>query len=259
MSDRPPLSNPQPPPRSGASDWVPVLRVLGGLGVITLVVVGATSVASSFSTRRETVRTTVTEPVSTVVVDNAVGQVNIEVGPQPQVEVVRRTVSSWRQPGADQRVVGDRLVLSSECGGGAWFNQCQTTFDVTVPAGTDLDLSTSTGRITVRGETGRIEADTSTGAVDLTELTASHVDAHTSTGRVSVEFARPPDDVVAETSTGAVEVVVPDDGTSYAVDVSTSVGEQSVDVPQDPGSERTISARTSVGRVEVRVADSRDR
>lgn len=242
-----------------ASDWVPVLRVLGGLVVMALVVVGAASVAGSFSTRRETVRATVMEPVRTVVVDNAVGQVNIEVGPRPEVEVVRHTVSSWMRPGAEQRVVDDRLVLSRNCSGGSWFSRCNTTYDITVPVGTDLQLSTAAGRIRVRGEVGRVEADASTGEIQLSGLVAAQVAARTSTGRVSVEFAQPPEDVVAETSTGEVLVVVPDDGTTYAVDAATSVGEASVDVPQDPASDRSISARTSVGRVEVRVADPRNR
>ncbi len=52
--------------------------------------------------------------------------------------------------------------------------------------------------------------------------------ADTDNGRVQLEFAAAPTTVVATTNNGWVEVVVPDDGTAYRVDVQTDNGSETM-------------------------------
>jgi hypothetical protein len=50
---------------------------------------------------------------------------------------------------------------------------------------------------------------------------------------------------------GAVELGLPS-GTSYAVDVQTTVGSSDVSVQRDPASPHKVEVRTNVGAVKVR-------
>ena len=54
----------------------------------------------------------------------------------------------------------------------------------------------------------------------------------------------------ASTDVGAVEVRVPN-GTSYAVDVQTTVGQSTISVQRDPTSTHKIEIRTGVGAVKI--------
>ena len=56
----------------------------------------------------------------------------------------------------------------------------------------------------------------------------------------------------AQVGDGSVEVVVPDDATTYRVDVRADNGNETSDVPTDPASPRTSTVRTSNGSATVR-------
>jgi hypothetical protein len=72
----------------------------------------------------------------------------------------------------------------------------------------------------------------------------------TKAGATTLAFTRAPSTVNASTEVGAVEVRVPS-GTSYAVDVQSTVGRSDVSVQRDPASPHKIEVRTSVGAVRV--------
>ena len=69
------------------------------------------------------------------------------------------------------------------------------------------------------------------------------MNADSDNGRVQLEFAAAPTAVVATSDNGRVEVVVPDDGTAYRVDLRSDNGSETIEVPTDPSSTRSLTAQ----------------
>jgi hypothetical protein len=237
----------RPPPSSGVVAW----RVVGGLVAAVIVVLSTAGVVSAFTEQRRTTTTTFPQALSKVVVDTGTGSVDLKGGRAgSQVVVERRTRSSLgTAPTSSEAVAGSVLTLRGGCRG---LGLCDVAYTVTVPPGTAVTVTTDTGSVDASGLDGDLDVTTSTGSIELDGLRSARVAAQASTGSVELGFAAPPQDVRAETSTGSVEVVVPGDGTAYAVQSSTSVGSSEVTVPVDSSSPRRIQARASTGSVEVR-------
>ena len=62
--------------------------------------------------------------------------------------------------------------------------------------------------------------------------------------------------MVATSDNGSVEVVVPDDGEAYALDLSTDNGSRTEDIRIDSASPRTITISTENGDATARTAPS---
>lgn len=233
------------------------LRWVGVMGVVIAVAVTSTGLATSLARTYATTTAAVEPGLRVLEVDIDSGTVEVVRGGGP-AEVVRTTAGSWRPPRSGIERRGDRLQLTGSCQPDFLQTECYTNYRVTVPDEVELVLSSSTGRILVEGGSGAVSATTSAGRIQLTALNTEQVRAATSVGEVRLEFSAPPQSVVAQASTGAVEVVVPDDGAVYDVEASSSVGDRRVSVPVDSTSDRRITARTSVGAVEVRTVDATD-
>jgi hypothetical protein len=226
------------------------------LVVLTLLAAGAMAVVSEFFEQERT-QSTSYEDVRGVVADTDVGTIEVRRGTAGAPVRVDRTVRwSFGDPRSSERVDGALLRLGGDCGSGWRFGECSVDYRVTVPPGTTLELTTATGSIEVEGADADVRATTSTGSLELTSLTSDTVAAQASTGSVELTFAEAPTSVTARTSTGSVEVVVPADGSAYAVDVRTSTGASTTTVPVDSASPRRIEARSSTGSVEVRTQAS---
>lgn len=229
------------------------LRWLGTTAVVIAVLATSTGLATSLARTYERTTTAADPGLRVLEVEIDAGTVEVIRGGD-EVEVVREVAGSWRPPEAASERLGDRLLLTGSCQPSFLQAECYTNYTVTVPDEVELVLTSSAGEILVDGGTGDVTATTSAGRVALTGLESDVVRASSSAGEVFLEFVEPPSSVDASTSTGRVEVVLPDDGTRYAVDASSSIGEASVAVPRDPGSEHRVTARTSVGEVVVRPA-----
>lgn len=233
---------------------VVTLRWLGVTAVAIAVMVASTGLATSLARTYDRTTTSADPGLAVLEVDIDAGTVDVVRGGD-EVEVVREVAGSWRAPETGAERLGDRLRLTGSCQPAFLQTECYTDYTVTVPDDVELVLSSSAGEIRVDGGTAAVTATTSAGRIDLSGLETDVVRASSSAGEVVVDFAEPPSSVDASTSTGRVEVVVPDDGTRYAVDAGSSVGNASVAVPRDADSQHRITARTSVGEVVVRTTD----
>ena len=65
-------------------------------------------------------------------------------------------------------------------------------------------------------------------AISRTALRSTTVRADTDNGRVELEFAVAPTTVEASSDNGSVDVVVPDDGETYRVEIAPSHGPRRV-------------------------------
>jgi Putative adhesin len=244
------------------------LRLLAVVLSILMVAFGAWSLMSLLA-RSTQHRQATYAGVRSVDVDLSFESLRVTATDTPTVHLDRSWSWSFGEPAVRQRRVGDRLVVtSSGCGftpglGCTGSVELEVPRDMTLRLRTsnsgltlqdltgDIDASTSNGSVAGSGLTGRLRLHTSNGRVEATGLRTTRVDATTSNGGVRLGFTIAPTTVVASTSNGSVEVLVPRDGTTYRVDATTSNGANEVTVPTDPRTDRTIDAHTSNGAVRV--------
>lgn len=247
-------------------------RVLGAVLALGAVTYGAYQIVVLLSHEE---RTEVTrypaEDVTTVDVDNGAGPVRI-VATDGDELVVRAEISDGlRATGERQELVGGRLELRASCPnfGSTW---CRVSYELQVPSDIPLVVRTDTGSIDIAGMTGAVDVAADNGSVDLVglsgdvrassnngsveavDLRAPVVTADSDNGRIALGFAAAPTTVSASTDNGSIEIVVPDDGTKYRLDVQTDNGSTTEQVPIDSSSRRTITVRTDNGSATVRTA-----
>lgn len=107
----------------------------------------------------------------------------------------------------------------------------------------DVHLGHLGGPVTVRTTSGSVRGD---------DVAVPSLDAATESGDITLTMTHPaPDVLVLVTTSGSIDVVVPD-GT-YRIDTQTS-GTVEVDVPTHPEAERVITARSESGHIRFRTA-----
>jgi len=158
-------------------------------------------------------------------------------------------------------------IESSDCAGP--FNwDCEVTYDIALPDGFDLDLAASSGSLTVRdltvarlrgevssgdvelvGVTGPIDISADSGRIVAQRLSSDDVSVSASSGDVELDFATAPRTVVADVSSGTIQIGLP--AGSYNVRTEVDSGDERVDVPVDSTSDRLIQARASSGDIDI--------
>lgn len=270
-----PLPPPRPAPRRTRRSpyGVRVLwKVFAGLLVVSALVWGPYQVVTLLA-HDERVETE-TFPAAGIVrleIDGSSGSVDVEASDRDTIEVRVEISDGLRRTGESREVVGDTLQLHSACPNfGSDF--CWVDYQVRVPRGLELLVDGDNGSINVTGSdapitidgdngsirlsdvSGPLQLATDNGRVEATRLRSSTVTADADNGRVQLEFAAAPTTVVATSNNGRVEVVVPNDGTAYRVDVRSNNGSENVDVPTDPTSGRSITLRTNNGSATARTS-----
>jgi hypothetical protein len=244
------------------------LRLLAVVLSVLMVGFGAWSLASLLARSTERAQATYAG-IRVVDVDVAFESLHVTAHDSSEVGLSRRWSWSFGEPRVSQRKVGNRLVVTSSGCGFTPGLGCTGSVDLDVPRDVTLRLRASNSRLSLQDLTGAIDASTSNGSVvgagltgplllhtsngriEMTGLRSSRVDGSTSNGSVRMTFLTAPTTVVASTSNGSAEVLVPRDGTAYRVDATTSNGANEVTVPTDPQADRTIDAHTSNGAVRV--------
>jgi len=224
-----------------------VLAVLAGCGSPT----GASLTAdqqSSTAAAADRQSYQITERIDALVVDARAAAVTLEAGDGP-VTVDEIYHAGSDRPTTSHRVDGSTLHLT-ETGCRDNSVRCDVEFRVHLPAAATADITSQAGAVQVAGLTGNLTVTTQAGAVQGSGLGGDQVRVSTKAGATTLAFTRAPSTVSASTEVGAVEVRVPS-GTSYAVDVQSTVGPSDVSVQRDPASPHKIEVRTSVGAVRV--------
>ena len=244
--------------------------IIGGSLLTVFVLCGATLNAVSLVAREDETVTSEFDAAGLVALDIRVETGSIEVV-GTDTDVIRLTVDlthGLRPTGHRAEVEGDTLVVRSSC---PWVGQwCDADYRLEVPAELAVRADIDDGHLTIRdidgpveadGDDGSLElvrlsgdlvADTENGSVVATGLRSQSVDADSDNGSVRLTFAEPPRLVEATTDNGGVEVVVPDDDTTYLVDIDTDHGSTDIGVRTDPDSDRQIFGRSHNGSVTVR-------
>ncbi len=160
------------------------------------------------------------------------------------------------------------LELRSDCGPIS-FGHCDAKYVVVVPRGLEVRIEAGSGDLRADGLTGTIELKTSSGDIDVSGtsgavvleassgdikaegLRADNASAHASSGDIELGFAMAPSTVTVETSSGDVDITLPEGSGAYNVETEASSGDEDVKVSTDTASARTIHAKASSGDVSV--------
>jgi Uncharacterized conserved protein len=103
----------------------------------------------------------------------------------------------------------------------------------------------------VTGARNDLILQTTTGDIVATDISSPSVDASTAAGDIRLSYDDAPVSVSARTRTGDISIVVPP-GPSYRVEAATRTGDQRITVRQNLVADRTISARTTTGDIDIR-------
>lgn len=199
------------------------------------------------------------------------GGVNLAIEPGPAGELTLDRELRWsgQKPTVVEDWDGSVLRLSATCPeeDKPRGPTCLATYVVFVPPETELEASTMSGSLGVRGLYGAMRLSSVSGNVDVSEtpagiwvrtgtgnisgrgLRGGAADAEAGNGDIRLDYNKPPSSVSAVVrASGDIQLDVPQE--RYDVSV-TADAITTVDVTQDATSSRKIVARTSEGAVWV--------
>jgi DUF4097 and DUF4098 domain-containing protein YvlB len=267
-----------------------IALIVGGLLALVFTACSAVQVVGwTIGSVEHTNRQTIPGPIAELRVDAGSGDITIVPALGDDVTVVSRSRGALDTPRVRASIDGANVNVSGGCGGIS-FGHCSSSIVLHVPAGTDVevnsssgdiaasgmagtislitgsgdvsgsgltgdaDLQTSSGDVYARGLDGaRVRLESASGDVEASDLRAATVRAHTASGDVELAFMEAPGDVDAETASGDVRVTLPRGARDpYRVDVETSSGDREIGIAIDADAPRLIRAHTESGDAVVR-------
>jgi Putative adhesin len=211
------------------------------------------------------------------------GDVTVATDPTVKGIDIRRTVRYLKNsPSIDDTITftGAVVTLKTDCG-----SQCSASYQVRVPTAglkvdgsngsgnirlqgvSDVDIELGSGDVTVDGASGTVRVKAGSGNVELadvagpvtvnsgsgnmtgTNLRGANTTIDLSSGNVSLDVPGT-GDVKAVTSSGDIDVLVPDHACRVTADSSS--GDLSIQVSTDTASTHLIDLRTGSGNVTVK-------
>ncbi|MGO4461495.1 hypothetical protein AB4039_30005 [Streptomyces sp. M-16] len=204
-------------------------------------------------------------------VEIVAGAANVDVTPRGDQEIGYRADVRWSfgPPVIDESWLGDTLKLTPRCPGDtvavADEAGCSVRLAVTVPTGVPVKVSGTSGRISVSGLEGTVDADVQSGSMALSGLrgplranvdsgslhavglASRQVDVRAGAGRADVRFVTPPDRITARAGSGRLDLTLPT-ATRYHVTSHVGWGRCEVDdTLRDPSAPRTLDLSADSG------------
>lgn len=259
------------------------MRRLLLIAILTL----AATVANATTLEETFDRTFDVQPGALLVLSNVNGRVTIHASNEPRVKLHAEKKVESRDPEAARRAMAEMSIEATAANGGVrvvtheprsssdgfWSFllgenvNSSVTYDVTVPAKMDLDISNVNGRVAISDVSGRLRAETTNGKIEL-ERCAGTVDASTTNGAIRAELLQitAGRNLSLETTNGRITLIVP--GSLAAnVDAETTNGSISSDLPVTAksidsntlrgsvnGGGPVLRLRTTNGGIEIRSA-----
>ena len=230
------------------------------VGVVLAITVPATVAYGAIGGFSQLHEQTQTEPVSlggpiaAVEITGVNGDVEVTGAPQASGVTGIAVIGYHRtatMPQLRQSVVDGVATLAFTCPGGSCDGD--VTWHVTVPAGLPVTAVTSNASVTLTGLTGRVEATSSNGGIDVRHLGSGDATFHTSNAGVTAQFDGAPHQIMAKTSNAGVDIFTDGKTPAFdAVQVSDGSTDESNPGKYDPNAGRTIIVETSNGGVTIR-------
>jgi hypothetical protein len=180
------------------------------------------------------------------------GDIHVRNGSASTVRLVQRTSTlAGVQIHAKRALASGTLTIRDSCAGRGFLGRavCSADYDVTVPRGVALILSTVAGDVSIDDVAQPVRAKTVAGDIDASGCLPS-VDVHSVAGDISVDTRCAPRTLFADTNVGDVDLVVP--AGRYALTTDTHSGDvHVVGVVTAPGSPRIVRASTTGGDIDI--------
>ena len=267
ITTTPPPTAPSPPSDSSThrSAWL----IGGSIFCVIALAYGVLAVVDLLAFGRDEFDRTFTEPIAMIEIDSDAGSVRIEGTNATETVVHASLRRGLRGPSHTERLIGDRLVLDSDCPN-FLTSLCDVSYTLRVPADVAIVVTSSGGGVRVSDLTGTVDISSSGGGIRATRtsgplrlrssgggitgeaLASANVDASSSGGGVRLGFASAPSAVTVDSSGGGITVELPNTPETYRLDAASSGGGVSTSVRTDPASTRVIDVHSSGGGVTVR-------
>jgi hypothetical protein len=190
---------------------------------------------------------TIPTPVSSLFVHGLLGNVTVTGSLRSTVSVTEQLRYTTTPPTMNRTLNGDALSLGYTC---PPEQMCAVSYDIQVPRGITVSVTSQNGRIKLASLAGVVLAQTSLGNITATGLTSPSANFTATNGLIDAAFASAPDNVYARTTLGTITILVP--GTaSYHTSLRTKMGTTSVTVPQSASSPHSISADATMGTITI--------
>lgn len=196
-------------------------------------------------------------------VDVAVEIGDIELNASDGAALVLERETRWRgnEPEPEESWQGDTFTAVGNCDDDLVFwwdgEECEVDYTLALPSGAAAEATNAVGEVRMNGLDGPIDIETSVGVIEGDDLRATETNVESSVGSIRLDYAEVRGDINVIASTGDVEIIVPDDGTTYAVQFDSGVGGRTIDIATDSETraDYVITVNTSVGDLSVRYAD----
>ncbi|WP_116247036.1 DUF4097 family beta strand repeat-containing protein [Nocardiopsis sp. FIRDI 009] len=201
-----------------AGPWM----LLGAVLVVVLIGVTVVSVLASVTVDRDRRLDSFAQTAFLTIENDTAGEVTVRAGADELVLDRTLRAGPFQEPEEDVAEEDGGTLVAAECEG-LWFlgGDCAVDYDVTVPEGTEvtvstvsgrvrvenvngtLDLSSTSGAVVVRGNVGDVAASSTSGAVELSGVEGA-VAARTTSGGITASGAG--EALSAESVSGGVDV-----------------------------------------------------
>ena len=245
--------------------------VVAGLAM-TVVLVGFGSLVAVNAMARQTVHEAHTYAFggTSVSIELTVGEVQIVPGSRyDEVSVRRRLTYGLRRPFVEEKIDGDTFRVRDGTCAVPVAGICHVSWLIEVPRSVPVDVTTAAGGIRVSGLSGPVKLTSTSGSVQAStlsgtaiqllshegkvtgrDLRSTHVVATSRTGEISLTFSTHPRLVQAQSTTGAVGVVLPHEEESYRI-TARAGGSRTITAKSDPHADRRITVRSDQNDVSV--------
>ncbi|MCG5215828.1 DUF4097 family beta strand repeat-containing protein [Streptosporangium soli] len=195
----------------------------------------------------------VTDKVAALYVEADSGTVDVVESDRQGIRVTERLSWSRNKPETSHKVQGDTLGLTFTCpttwGWGALGVTCDVSYQVEVPKGLRVKVSSDSGVLTLKNLSGEVEATTDSGTVEASGLTGKQVVTKTDSGDMNLAFAGRPDKVTTSTDSGNTVIHVPQG--PYNIVAKTESGEKDIKAASAPSAQHAIELSSDSGSMEV--------
>ena len=216
-----------------------VFPLLAGCGALGQAGAGAHSPpAASF---------TVGTRVTALVIDGGSGSVDVTGSARSTVSVSQQATYSSTPPKAAHVMHGTTLTVSYTCPAQL---VCGVSYQVQVPRGVAVSVSTSAGAVTLTSLAGTLSAHASAGLITAVDLRSPVATFKTNAGGVIATFSVPPRSLTAATNVGPISLTVPG-SVAYRLTTHTFVGTSTVTVHRGSSPAHTISASSDLGSISI--------
>jgi hypothetical protein len=190
---------------------------------------------------------TITARVTTLVVKGGAGSIDVTGSARGTIAVSQRASYGKTAPVTRHVLSGTTLTLSYSCP--AEF-VCGVSYDIQVPRGVAVQVSSAAGAITLTSLAGPVTAQTSAGLISAAGLASPTADLKSDAGGINADFSAAPGSVHASTHVGPIALTVPGSA-AYKISTHTYVGSSTVTVSKNPASAHAISASSDLGSITI--------